>query len=305
MKTSGTVDGHQAGFTLFVVLAFLLLLAAIATPFFSSARSYALVARNVGRASQQRAVAEAILTIAAQRYLELLTPQFAMPDTVKCEVHKTRQSLTISFQDHAGLIDLNKAPAELLRVGFAALGADRLTAEKLAAEVESYRGVADPAGPAEAGSAKSVKSVAEGQEQGPVKSIAELLDFELLPLADPAHLGRIFTVHSRSAQVDPAYVPEVLAPGLGTRLGTRSPSPEQPFGRALTVVAHLAAETGKQISASAIYEFDSNTGLARRSGPVIVETAAGETLENPDRRSLPCDRFMDEGSLAILEELLN
>lgn len=289
----------NAGFALLVVLSFLLLAASICTPFFSIARDYAFIARNLARGLQDEAVSEGVLTLAAQRYLELANRHEETPDVVVCDATDRYGALALSYIDHSGLIDLNAASTELLQAGFMATGADADAAAKLAAIVQAYRSVNLTGSPDSSGLA-----VVGGRKQAPFESVFELLDFALPPGTDIELLGSLFTIHSKSAMVDLVHASPALKSSIGTKSLIDQPvlvsqSTNLP---ALTVRVALRSRNGASAHAAATY-LPTNYDTFKRNGPIFKDgdidpDAAGA------RMTLNCSQFFDAGSLILLGELL-
>lgn len=295
-------DTAQGGFALFVVLMFLMLAAAIATPFFSTARDYALILRNGTQASRERTVSDGLLALSAQRYFELAGRQERLPAQVSCAVGDNGETLFVSFQNHVGLIDLNAASSQLLRLGFVALGVDASAAQQLAAAVESYRSPDPGARPAESGA-----PIFGGLKKAPFESPAELLDFRLPASVDAEALASVFTVHARLDGIIEGFV----SPRLAKALGAAAPGRTPPQGDAatptpaVTVDLYFAMNTGRRIHSRATY-LPLDGATVKRHGPAIrLRGDAAPEIAANQPPPVDCADFYDERSLPVLVGLLD
>lgn len=296
-------DSGQNGFALFVVLMFLVLAASIATPFFATARDYAFILRNGVQESRSQPVADGILALSAQRYFELAAAQKRLPMQVTCALGENGQSLLVSFQNHAGLIDLNAATAPLLKLGFRALGADTAAAAQLAALAESYR-AADPANNRadDAGTA-----VVGGLKKAPFESTAELLDFRLPAGATADMLGNVFTVHTRIDALDERFASRPLRKALGATSpggGPASANADAPPVQALTVEAYFVTGNGRRVRSTATYALREDMAI-KRFGPAATGRFDALPVVNPKQMPpVACPKFYDERSMPVLVELV-
>lgn len=201
---SELLNDRDGGFALFAVLSFLLLAAAVATPFLNGARTKALVARNVTAELKDRLAARGLLMISGQRYIErirLADPD--LPRQVACNTESV--SVLFTFQSHTGLIDLNAASPELLTLGFETLGASPGGAQLLAQAVVRFRTAAS--GPV----AAEPLHVRGGYKHALFESVAELNDFHGPEGLDLANAGTVFTVHTGTGTIYQDEAPAMLA----------------------------------------------------------------------------------------------
>lgn len=293
-------NSAQSGFALFVVLMFLMLAAAIATPFFSTARDYAFIQRNVSQTSRERSASEGLLSLSAQRYFELAGRQERLPAQVSCKAGNNGETMLVSFQNHLGLIDLNAASSQLLRLGFVALGVDDSAAMQLATVTESYRSP-EPAGrPGD-----SIWPIFGGLKNAPFESSAELLDFGLPQGVDAEALGGVFTVHAGVDGIDEGFASPHLAKALGATSagGALSPSAGATPVPAVTVTVHFVMSNGRHIHGQGTYVPEGAT--IKRHGP--ARTGRIDAFPVADVSQAPpadCARFYDERALAISLGLL-
>lgn len=295
MTGSSKADRDQ-GFALFVVLAFLLIAAAAAVPFFSIARQYAFISRNVTLGVKERMLSEAILRVAAQRYSEVANGPDGVPVTITCKLSGSYPGLLISYRNHAGLIDLNAASKELLTLGFRVLGADEDAAGKLASATEAYRSVNTDGAPDDPSFA-----VAGGLKHAPFEGASELLDFELPKGVSAEMIESVFTVYSQSGTIDRRYSIPRLRKLIETLPQTSSSIDGSPSA-AVTTEIRLDTGRDRAIRARAIYTAGLEGAPARRNGPAAVDVASGgKPIAAPDASQ--CGKFFDKASLSILAEL--
>ncbi|PWW01508.1 hypothetical protein DFR52_102170 [Hoeflea marina] len=250
------------GFALVAVLFFLIVLAAVLTPFTIAARTYQLVVRNTLAASASTAALSSILQTGALVFTLGEANGLRWPDpTLVCEIRLGPDSRVIlRYVNHAGLIDLNAAPPELLAFGFRALGLDPDAADGVAAAVVAFR-TADT-GSGHAMLAESV-AVAGGLKRGPFEAVAELSDFQPLAATANRRLEEVFTVLSGAGTVDRLRLTPVLEAMLRRGAGDAHAFLIESGGRAPAVT--LEAE---------LYRGDAVT---HRGRTVFAQSGAGET----------------------------
>lgn len=194
---------RNGGFALFAVLSFMLIAAAVATPFLTGARTRALIARNVASELKDRMVVRGLISIAAMRFIERARVSgSSLPRRVTCDFDEG--SVDFVFQDHNGLIDLNVASAELLVLGFQALGRSEADAVLLAEAVVAFRAVSPDR------AATRTVSVQGGDKHLQFESVYELEDFK-----DPGERGfrdaaSIFTVYNGTGTIHADDAPVAL-----------------------------------------------------------------------------------------------
>lgn len=285
------------GFALLSVLAFLLLAAAIVTPFLSSAANYAALNRNAVRETRQRFALEGILALAAQSYFEWSSRGDRLPLQVECLSKPGGADLLIGFQNHAGLIDLNAAPASLLEDGFRAVAIETHDASELAAAADSYRladqTVADP---------RFTGMIAGGAKNGPFEHVAELLDFAPLSGVKSETLDGVFTVLTDAADISPDFLPPGLAPFIRLSDPDRDAGTVSTTARAfsVTVMVRVGSTPTKQASAAFSVQ---DARRVFRFGPVGFNLREMGATPPPPEQIIPCGRFFDEGAQHVLEEL--
>lgn len=203
----GTNDRSDSGMALFVVLAFLLLVAAVITPFAVSAHVEAMVTRNTLRETRDRFAIEGVTRLAAAAYLRTAEeiasrPTAQMPARVQCD-DAGGAAVTLNFINHAGLIDLNMAPPDLLEAGFRALGMSMAEAGGYAKAVVKAR-TPPPAKDGEEAADATLETVFQ---------LADLTAFGE-PIGKKTAYGPargVFTVYSQLATVDVSVSPPPLA----------------------------------------------------------------------------------------------
>lgn len=268
MTARTMVDGRDrnAGFALFAVLSFMLIAAAVATPFLTGARTRALIARNVASELKERMAVRGLILIAAMRFVErarLSDP--ALPHKVTCGFDEL--SVTFTFQNHAGLVDLNFASTDLLSLGFLALGKKAHDAELLSRAVVEFRTVASgPMGTTQV-------PVRGGYKRLQFESVSELDDF-----TDPSAKGfrdaaSIFTVHNGTGSIHAEDAPDALVAAIA----------ELPASNAFFVVQGTTVAT--TVSVNVLFKREGKPPI---KGETIVrskEAASGMTFLSPIRIS--------------------
>lgn len=193
---SGKGEWHD-GFALVAILVFMLIIAAILTPFALNARTNLMIAHSTFVQERMNLLADGLTNVTSAALAEGLWTDDLPTDLepVGCRVHDL--TIEVRVQDHNGLIDLNAADSQLLTIGFVAAGIDKRTAEEVASDVVRYRTRA-----AVFESAKASKPVSSSPEKlAPFESVAELSDFEALRNLPLATLQTIFTVNSKRGTV--------------------------------------------------------------------------------------------------------
>jgi general secretion pathway protein K len=190
---SGT-NQNDFGFALFAVLSFMLLAAAVVTPFLTNARTDALIARNVTNEIGNGMLADGLIALAAnQIWKKIHLPGFTIPKSLKCQLGPT--TIKFDLQNHAGLIDLNAASADLLKVGFLASGYAADISEDLAQTALRYRSVEQLQGPA------SLVEVAGGLKGGLFEAVDELNDFRVRQTKLRPDYRSIFTTRTATGTI--------------------------------------------------------------------------------------------------------
>ncbi|MGB8818475.1 MAG: hypothetical protein WCC66_11195 [Rhizobiaceae bacterium] len=289
-------NDRDAGFAMFAVLSFLLLSAAVITPFLTGARTKALIARNVAADLKDRLAARGLLILAGQRYVS--QTRLGVPVLLRQVVCDTPSGgVRFSFQNHAGLVDLNAASPQLLALGFAALGASPDSALQLADAVVAFRTVATSAALPEP------LSVRGGYKHGQFESVGELEDFpapEGLSLTDARAL---FTVHSGTGTLHLDEAPAALASAV------KAIEPSSAYfvvqGRvpsgALTVKAQLQRRGKMELTADGtVRPADAGSGLVFLT-PVELRHETSPIGAGPQDET--CETFFGKHGMAAIVAL--
>lgn len=139
---------RQRGFALFVVLWFLVLLAAIGVYMLTAARSQLALARNVVAGAKAEALAEAGVADAVFKLTEPLDTAQWLPDGSAHSVRLPGGTLTIRVADESAKINLNLASAAQINGLFQALGTDPGQAAAIANAIAAWVGTVKPTGQA-------------------------------------------------------------------------------------------------------------------------------------------------------------
>jgi general secretion pathway protein K len=302
--TDNKSETKESGFALFVVLSFLLIAAAITTPFLASARIEALVSRNVGQSTKDKILLSGILNVAAVRYFELYqNPQARPIRRVYCTFSSL--DLILEFQDQAGLIDLNAASADVLALGLESLGVGGDILTSLVNEVVRYRSVE-----ARAADVSSASQPRNGYKHALFEHVEELNDLMVTAGISSGTISDIFTVHSGTGTIDEAAAPDHILSAIEKR-----PAIDRYFvvnntrrTNAITVSIKLQRPNAHQTNARAVFGRGEN-GLGIKSiSPNVFETKPqdkqnGAPSNTTPSNTTPCDAFFDPLLLQSIREV--
>jgi len=205
-------DLNDAGFALFIVLSFFVVVAIVITPFVIAARTQVLLTRNELEETRTKIFLQGISKIAVHRYLEREKQHDKEPlKSVRCIFGK--DTLVLSFQEVSGLIDLNTANAQLLSLGFLALGSDQEIATKLAVSVTAYRSQRRVSN-----TLKEIDgfSFEMGKKMLPYEAVVEVQEIQFLKKYELSKLEAIFTVYSKKGYLNSLHVRPPLLSTLQT-----------------------------------------------------------------------------------------
>jgi general secretion pathway protein K len=292
-------DAKESGFALFIVLSFLLIAAAVTTPFLASARIEALVSRNSSQLTRDKVLIEGLLDVAALRYFELYQSSQSKPARhVECQFSKL--TLIFHFQDHSGLIDLNAASADVLALGFQSYGYDTAKAQAISNEIIRYRSVDN--GTEQQG---GILAPRNGYKHALFEHV-----FELNDLLVPAELaiqkpGDIFTVHSGTGTVDEAAAPDPLLAEIEKRSVVDRYFVVNDTRRtnAITVSASMRKPGMLETNAEAIVGRGANGAGIKAFGPTVLETKPWVQQNGSNANSAPCEAFFDLQLLQAIREV--
>jgi type II secretory pathway component PulK len=292
-------ETKESGFALFIVLSFLLIAAAITTPFLASARIEALVSRNIGQSTRDKVLLQGLLDMAALRYFELYQNTQTRPVRhVECQF--SGLALTFNFQDHSGLIDLNAASADVLAMGLQSFGYDAGKAKAVSNEIVRYRSVDSGTGPQ-----GSVVPPRNGYKHSLFEHVSELNDLLVPAELSILKAGAVFTVHSGTGTVDEAAAPDQLLAEIDNRPVTDRYFVVNDTRRtnAVTVSSGLQKFGIHQTTAEAIVGRGEN-GLGIRSfGPTVFETKPQNQQTGTTANRMPCEAFFDAPLLQAIREV--
>jgi general secretion pathway protein K len=184
------------GFALVAVLVFLLVVAAVITPFVLAARTDFQLAMAGYRKDRQTHLAEGLMRLVARQLAasgndvnEALRLN-SQPLRTICGSHQ----IELRIQDQLSLVDLNGAPLDLLAAGFAAMGFDSGAAVELAQLAEEFRKNG-------ADSSQGGDKLSNGFKSAPFEAIEELYEFPGFTNQPLGKLAEIFTVYGRRETV--------------------------------------------------------------------------------------------------------
>lgn len=197
----------EDGAALIVVTWIVLILSILSAIVLKTSLATRELAGGLERDVQDRLIAESAMELFLRRY-------FYDPDERVFRsgvVEVFGQRVTVDVLRESGKINLNRANQSLLSAVFAASGVDEDQAEYFAARIMDWRDRDSDTG---AGGAEQTDYRSAGYDygprNGPLESVGELSFILDLSASDFSCVGRLFTVHSLSAEVDPEYAsPEV------------------------------------------------------------------------------------------------
>ncbi len=210
---------NKDGFALVAVLLFLLVVTAVITPFVLAARTDFLLASNAHFKARQVHSAAGIANLIARQLASLKEEQNeklalnSQPMRSICG----NNLIEIRVQDQLGIINLNLAPVELLRAGFALLPQDEVSAGELADLALAYRSPDTPAG------GNDEKQMQDGFKRASFEAIEELYEFPGIPRMAITELSGVFTTYGGLPAVDLENAPEPVADSINSSGLARDP----------------------------------------------------------------------------------
>ncbi|MER9843852.1 general secretion pathway protein GspK [Mesorhizobium australicum] len=233
---------ENAGFALVAILVFMLIVSAVVVPFALTARTRLMIATNEVEQQRLSLVAEGLTNVVST---ELFEDSVASLRTVKArlngepvECRSGQLTISLTIQDHNGLIDLNAANDQLLAQGIASFGFDDQTAASLAKAIIIYRGPPD----AFAQAAQGQSSIGPADNKfAPFESISELQEYPAFASVPLHALFGVFTVNLGRGAVVLAVAPRRLRDFVNTISGTYQPS-ETNDGSVYTVEATVSRD---------------------------------------------------------------
>lgn len=217
-------ETKNAGFALAAVLGFLMLVAALLTPFAVSSRVRGLTAANTFETQRLSLAASAINSRLAAHFTETAASSSDYPQPERCAIGQF--DIAISVREQHALVDLNYASPPLLVAGLKALELGDTEATAASDEIRAFRSVASFSG-----ISPSTDTVfADGYKHGPFEDVVELQEIPSLRAYSLATLRGYFTVHSKSGQVsghsiDPALSRAMRSLGMSPLEGASASRP--------------------------------------------------------------------------------
>jgi general secretion pathway protein K len=290
------------GFALAVVLAYLLMAAAFATPFLTGAKIQALVTRNNSQSTREKILLRGLVEMAGARFFELYQDRrIDIATAVHCPAASPGgPDVFFHFQDHSGLIDLNAASPEVLAVGFESMAIGRDPSVKLASEAVWFRSV--DTGQRTEGELTPPRG---GYKHALFENSAELLDLLAGIDVRKVQVDRVFTVHSGTGTVDEAAAQGALLARLGAlRSGERFfVVSDVRRGSALTVEVEIAAGNGREYSGRAVLAPGETSGQARFLEPPSFRRSAKKTAPGAVGSVSECSDFFDPALLEAIAKV--
>lgn len=200
---------RERGAALVLVLVFTTAMAAAAVAFLAGRRTDALTLRG----QLQAVEAEAMLDAALRETVAVLankTPRQVVPDRLAWTLGDV--AIQVRIDRESGKVDLNKAPASLLRALPMALGAKEDQAQAFAAEVQDWRDDDHrrQEGGAEDGEYRSGRSGLSGAADRPMANPAELLYLPGMERGIWAALRPFVTIYTGASGPDARAAPATV-----------------------------------------------------------------------------------------------
>lgn len=184
----------EDGYALVVVLSFLLIASFLTAPFFLTAKLRLLKAKARYDHAQERLLLISLAKSSMALFREQKIP-FQLPIEAQCR--RENSILYLVAIDQSGLVDLNAAQSDLLKLGLFALGFQGDSVEILARSIVAYRSI-ERLG--ELASAKLSKPLA-GLKNGPFDHVAELYEFADFLGIPLWKISQVFTVSNKRGTV--------------------------------------------------------------------------------------------------------
>ena len=217
---TGDLRRSQRGMALVIVLWMVVLLGVIATSHARNARSQTLLAAHHRDMAEMRAAAEAGINITV---LEMIsgTRQSPEPDGTAFSFEFESQEIVVAVRKASGLVDLNRAPEELLMAPLRICRLDEVRSKDIASAILDWR---DDDQQTRIGGAEDPEYEAAGYpwtaKDDRFDSLDELRYIPGVNQADFECLQSLITIHSGSSTVDLEYAPPALVEQLaGQTLG--------------------------------------------------------------------------------------
>lgn len=210
---------NRDGFALVAVLLFLLVVTAVITPFILAARTDFLLASSAHHKARQGHSAAGIASLIAR---QLASRKVEQNEKIVINSQPMRslcgdKMIEIRVQDQLGIINLNLAPVELLRAGFAVLPQDEMSPGELADLALAYRNAAPQAGGVDE------ELLQDGLKFASFEAIEELYEFPGIPRMAVSELSTVFTIHGGLPAVDLDNAPEPVADSINSSGLARDP----------------------------------------------------------------------------------
>lgn len=262
------------GFALVAVLGLLLVVSAILLPFSLSARLRALTTGNELRAFEDQKLAQALASYVAAKQMSGGGRGGALPTDENASCRWGENRLEVRIQDHAGLIDLNAAGADLLNLGFQSLGYSGEEARSLSLGVLRYRRIGDMT----TGAKLDLALDPAGLKHAAFEDVAELHDFLALRAVSVLRLAGTFTVHTQTGTLQPDQASDELRQLASAGQGRSMPFLVNNAGprRALTVVVGLRRGERLDFGYAGIFRVGNGAPVLDAAIPGLEEFA-GET----------------------------
>jgi general secretion pathway protein K len=246
---SRDLGNNDEGFVLVSVLWIAGLLAAVASTFALAVRLHVMSEANLAGSMEAELAADGLVRLiayrlAAEPFLETGGEMAVNGEPNLCRFDQDKHAV-FTVQDQGGLVDLNRAPLNVLATLIekaSRQGSDPLT---LAEALADFRDSDDIRfGVTSGGPEESLIAGGPGMKNAPFQSVDEIEEVIPAAMADLARLKPLLTVYSRQDGIDPDVAPKALTSLLALdRENDRAAVPLAPSRH--TVFAIDAEMTGR------------------------------------------------------------
>lgn len=296
-RTRDSIGSGNSGFALVGVLAFLLVVSALAVPFAVTAKTRLSIANNEIEHEKLSLLATGLVNVLSTAVVGGAAPTLPL-DYSPMQCRAGNLLVQAQIQDHNGLIDLNAAEPPMLELGFTALGLAPADASNTAHAVVAFRN----SGSAFSGADTSTDQTAiRGDlKRAPFESVSELNDIVILRGVQMDRLFGVFTVNSKSGTTSALHAPEIMRIAIRGSANVASIVAKKSDTRAYTVsVVLLRASSGLVGEAGYIVE------RAARQGYRLVARTPTPTFDlggKPASSLGGCDELFGTGTAKVLRE---
>lgn len=287
-------QSNNDGFALPVVLGFLFLVAMFAIPFVMQARLNFKSSAYALQSDRLQFLARGLLEVLAEQLLETNPNLLTNGTRLSCQTPAS--SVHFSIQDHRGLIDLNASGSGMLALGFRALNLSPSDARAAARFVVAGRTL----GSIDRQSIDGAWDVE--RNSGLFFNVLELTDLKMARNATTDMLSSVFTVHSKSGQLNKALASSPILKALAVDNTNALPVDDAKAGLPPSGVYTLSlslAEVGRPLSVNESWVFSLNAAAIE---PVQMLSSI-PSIAQPQAPRLTNGNCRDFFPMGVIEQL--